>query len=329
MGANCNQITSNVWGVTDLRSAVTRSRVYCHIQWTRRKEIFLARESFPPSVRSNHYVSAIWVSVFTDTSNHHLIRGFREWHWQLNHIRKSYWSYHHNHHLHRAHDEMLLDSDSPQMPHISKIYQHETSIMYPVTQTLNEFTYFLIYFLIWLRTRTLTYYLFLTSFFYIFVSAIENGMPLDSDDSQYVPSEDENMIKDTLSSSDSESSDESCHTSPAAEIPSLHKEAKYIVFFSSLLNLISMCCCSVCGSMTLQTTHTGVGRMYWVAEMLRLRRTAYLAQPTIHRELMCRKHSAVGGNCLCWSDSWQGSAGIVTHVSEDMLHPDSQALSVH
>ena len=32
----------NVWGVTVLRSAVTRSRVFCHFLWTRRKQLFLA-----------------------------------------------------------------------------------------------------------------------------------------------------------------------------------------------------------------------------------------------------------------------------------------------
>ena len=59
--------------------------------------------------------------------------------------------------------------------------------------------------------------------------------------------DDENMSEDddVLSSAESESSDESCHNPPAAEITSLHKETKYIVFISSLLNLISMCCCSV------------------------------------------------------------------------------------
>ena len=35
---------------------------------------------------------------------------------------------------------------------------------------------------------------------------------------------------DALSSVESEPSDESCGTPPAAEIPSVHKEAKYIVF---------------------------------------------------------------------------------------------------
>ena len=58
---------------------------------------------------------------------------------------------------------------------------------------------------------------------------------------------------------------ESCHTPPAAEIPSLHKEAKYIVFISSLLNLISMCCWSVCGSRALQTRHKEVGSMLIVS----------------------------------------------------------------
>ena len=42
----------NVWGVTVLRSAVTRSRVLCHFLWTRRKQLFLARESFSHSFRS-------------------------------------------------------------------------------------------------------------------------------------------------------------------------------------------------------------------------------------------------------------------------------------
>ena len=91
-----------------------------------------------------------------------------------------------------------------------------------------------------------------------------DDMSVDSDDSQYVPSDDEeNMSEDDdeLSSEEAESSDESCHTPPAAEIPSVHKEEKYIVFISSLLHLISMCCCSVCGSRALQTTRKEVGSM--------------------------------------------------------------------
>ena len=69
-------------------------------------------------------------------------------------------------------------------------------------------------------------------------------MPLASDSSQYALSdEEENMIEDdnVLSSGDSESSVESCHTPPAIEIPSLQQEAKYIDFSSSLINLILMC----------------------------------------------------------------------------------------
>ena len=68
-------------------------------------------------------------------------------------------------------------------------------------------------------------------------------MPLASDSSQYAPFDEKgNMIEDdnVLSSGDSESSDESCHTPPAVKIPSLQQEAKYIVFFSSLINLILM-----------------------------------------------------------------------------------------
>ena len=60
------------------------------------------------------------------------------------------------------------------------------------------------------------------------------------------------------SSAESEPSEESCHTPPAAEIPSVHKEEKYIVLVSSLLNLISMCCYVVCGSTALQTRHKEV-----------------------------------------------------------------------
>ena len=51
----------NVWGVTVLRSAVTRSRVFCHFLWTRRKQLFLARESFSHSFRSIHHVAAITI----------------------------------------------------------------------------------------------------------------------------------------------------------------------------------------------------------------------------------------------------------------------------
>ena len=81
--------------------------------------------------------------------------------------------------------------------------------------------------------------------------------------------DDDNISEDddALSYAESELSDESCHTPPAAEIPSVHKEAKYIVFISSLLNLISMCCWSVCGSRALQTRHEEVADR--VAEMLR------------------------------------------------------------
>ena len=94
-------------------------------------------------------------------------------------------------------------------------------------------------------------------------SSDDDDMSVDSDESQYVPSDEENMSEDDdeLSAEESESPDESSHTPPTAEIPSLHKEAKYIVFISSLLNLISMCCCSVCGSKALQTTRKEVGSM--------------------------------------------------------------------
>ena len=90
-----------------------------------------------------------------------------------------------------------------------------------------------------------------------------DDMSVDSDDSQYVPSDEENMSEDDdeLSAEESESPDESSHTPPTAEIPTAHKEAKYIVFISSLLHLISMCCCSVCGSKALQTTRKEVGSM--------------------------------------------------------------------
>ena len=54
----------NVWGVTVLRSAVTRSRVFCHFLWTRRKQLFLARESFSLSFRSIHHVAAITITIF-------------------------------------------------------------------------------------------------------------------------------------------------------------------------------------------------------------------------------------------------------------------------
>ena len=54
----------NVWGVTVLRCAVTRSRVFCHFLWTRRKQLLLARESFSPSFRSIHHVAAITITIF-------------------------------------------------------------------------------------------------------------------------------------------------------------------------------------------------------------------------------------------------------------------------
>ena len=86
-------------------------------------------------------------------------------------------------------------------------------------------------------------------------SSDDDDMSVDSDDSQYVPSDEENMSEDDdeLSAEESESPDESSHTPPTAEIPTAHKEAKYIVFVSSLLHLISMCCCSVCGSKARRT----------------------------------------------------------------------------
>lgn len=43
--------------------------------------------------------------------------------------------------------------------------------------------------------------------------------------------------------------------------PSVHKETKYIIFWTSLLQLISMCCCFECGSRALQTSTIEIGTM--------------------------------------------------------------------
>ena len=163
--------------------------------------------------------------------------------------------------------------------------------------------------------------------------AMRMRMPLDSDSSQYAPSDEEEiMIEDdnVLSSGDSESSDESGHTPPAVEMPSLHTEAKYIVFFSSLLNLISMCCCSVCGSRELQTTHTLI---------VSPRCCDYGEQRTWHSQPYIGNLCA-GNILLSAANGFAGATvgrvpvpglavDIVTHGSEDMPHLHSQALLLH
>ena len=55
----------SVWGhyrLAQCGNSITR--VFCHFLWTRRKQLFLARESFSPSFRSIHHVAAISITIF-------------------------------------------------------------------------------------------------------------------------------------------------------------------------------------------------------------------------------------------------------------------------
>ena len=86
-------------------------------------------------------------------------------------------------------------------------------------------------------------------------STDDDGMTVYGEDcdSDYGLPDDVDMPTD----SDLESDDHCCED----ENPSLHKQAKYIVFWQCLLTLVAMCCCSGCGSKRLSKRKREVGTL--------------------------------------------------------------------